>query len=1487
MNGRRLDVDGEHGAERDQEEVGDRLVRFAVISERLNGDPRDLLVEAGSATASRDVVASLGQAIGLESSGDASITAFSPRLGRLLSHDEPFAEAVQHGDRLILAAGGGMPPAVSAQDDGASPWELVVGGGLHSAQRLPLRHGEHMLGRDPSCAIVLEDPSLSRVHARIHVDSAAVKVLDAGSRNGTRVESASVAAGEERLLTDGELIRVGRTLLKVVRAAPKGQTAPRPRRGFIEFNRPMRAVRRFEPYAGRFAIPPDEPARHGRMGLLSSLPFAFIGIALWLMTGSPTMLLFVAATPLMVLLFFVEERWGGRRGRARRTRTFRRKLAELKVELNAARDAEVRERRRAAPSPDELEARARGRLETLWERRRDDDDFLLLRIGSADQAAHGTVEFDGTGSEPLRAEAERLLAAYATVPTVPVTVPVAEIGTLGICGPPDRVGALARNLILQASTLHSPRDLVISGALEADDVDDWTWLKWLPHVASATTPLASHLGAGRIEARSVVEDVLRVRNERRAEMEQMVSAANVLWHPLVLLVVDERAAPERPLVADLLADAARYGIAVLWLGRDRRTLPGECAAVVELDDRAGKLTHQDGQTVEDVLVDGVDTGVAEDWALALAPLRDVTAAPAGGGIPDRIGLAELLGVEDLSADWVENRWRRPPPQLAAAVGSTADGPFALDLRDHGPHALVAGITGAGKSELLQTLIASLAASYPPTRLQFLLIDYKGGLAFKECVDLPHATLVTDLDEHLTQRALSSLRAEQRGREALLREADAKDLPELERRDPRRAPPNLVIVIDEFAGLAEELPEFIEGVVDVARRGRALGVHLILATQRPGGVVSQQIRANTNLRIALRVNEPGESADVIGVADAARIPRSRPGRAYALTGHGDRELTEFQAAYSGEVSATADGPREPLIRDFGFGDDGNRTAPAVRVTSRTSTDLQTLVRACREAAASLGLRSPPPPWLPPLEPIVPLAGLGEPAVEAADPAAVAVLGLLDESEVQRQRPFVFDLETDGSMLVFGASGSGKTTLLRTLAVSLAERSSPDELHVYGLDFATRALTSLETLLPHCGNVVGADDEERVERLLAQLWATLERRKVLLAERGVFTLAELRSAGDRSVPRILVLLDGYGGFSDAFFGVRGGELIDVFARLVADGRPLGLHFAITSDRRGAVPNSLAAIIATKVVLRMAEEDEFVALGVSPKTARAAKLPPGRGFVAGHEVQCAIVGDDPTAEGQLEALAEIAADLRSRYGTSEAPEIRLLPAQVAAHEMPAPDKPLEVPVGIGGTNLQPVALDLAQRHFLVVGPYRSGRTSALRVIAESLRSTAPSLELHLLAPRRSALSELELWTSVAVGVEECEAGIERLSELLLTGRPRVADEPAVVVLDDGEELVDSLGAPTLAGIVRRGRDAGVRVVAAAERQVVMSSFSPWLVELRKEKYGLLLEPDLTVDGDILGVQLPRRTNPVFPPGRGFLVDRGTFELVQVAKPDETERA
>ena len=1388
------------------------------------GESHDLVVEAAPETRVREVLHAIGCALGVEATA-ATVA------GERLPDDAPLSElGLRWGDELRLDDAGA---AVTAAAD------LIVDAGPEAGRRVPLAAGTYTVGRQAD--ITIDDPSLSANHVvlTLAADGGAT-VADAGSRNGSVLDGVPLEAGRAVPLAPGSLVRAGRSQFAV--AAPRAATHPASgTRGLLAVNRPPRVRRPLQTRRRPFPAPPDEPQR-ARLPLAASLVPLALGVGLYLLTGYVAMLFFSLLSPVLAVGTYVEDRRGGRKGFQEKGREYRRSLASLRDELEAERAAELAARRAAAPSAPLLLERARRRDPAVWERRPGDDDFLELRLGTADLPSFVSVEVEPGGSGELREDAERVVQWYGTAPAVPVTIRAADAGTIGIAGPRGRVDALARWLVAQAAALHSPAELEIAAAVAVGD--EWSWLKWLPH--------AERLGAGPGAARRVVEDLGRLVAVRRGDDGPGLAGSEQRL-PHVLLVVDETVAPERALTRQVL-DAQDAGVTVLWLARQRRDLPGEARVVVQLDDGSARLAvtdARDGSEHADVSADGVAAAYALELALALAPLRDAGGG-AAQGVPDRVALLDLLEADRPDARWVARRWTEPSG-LGATVAAAAGGGFAVDLRADGPHGLVAGTTGAGKSELLQSLLASLAVTHPPDRLAFLLVDYKGGTAFKDCSRFPHTVgLVTDLDAHLTRRALASLNAELQRRERILREADAKDLAELERRDPRRAPPSLLIVIDEFATLAKEVPEFVDGVVDVAQRGRSLGVHLVLATQRPGGTVSENIRANTNLRIALRVNESAESSDVIGAADAARIPRDRPGRAFARTGHG--ELTEIQTAYVGGTTVHA--TDRPAVVVAPFEPDG-AGGSAPRAEEDSDSDLSRLVAAARAAADQLGLQRPRSPWLEPLPAQLPLA-----ALDPAEGAAV-VLGTIDEPQRQLQRPLVLDLERDGSLLVYGASGSGKTTFLRTLAAALATASTPEELHLYGLDFATRGLAPLASL-PHVGAVVGGDDQERVERLFSLLRSTVERRKQLFAQARVFALSDYH---DQPLPRIVVLLDGYAGFAAAFERVNLGELVDLLPRLVADGRPLGVHFAITADRRGAVPNSIAGIVPTRLVLRMADEDEFAALGVEPRAVRGATLPPGRGFQpGGTELQLAQLAGDPAA------FAALGEELRARHGDGNAPAIEPLPATVAANALPPPDAAWHAVLGIAGANLEPVAVDLTDRHFLVVGPYRSGRSTALRTIVESLRRSTPGLDLFLFAPRRTPLLELDCWTRVFQGEACDDAAVELASTLR-------GDGPALVVIDDGEELAESLGAPSLEALVRRGRDVPVRVLATAERQAAQRAFAGWLRELRKDQQGLLLDPDVDVDGDLLGTRLPRRSSPVFPPGRGYLVERGAVELVQVA--------
>ncbi|MFF4291693.1 FtsK/SpoIIIE domain-containing protein, partial [Streptomyces sp. NPDC001633] len=418
-------------------------------------------------------------------------------------------------------------------------------------------------------------------------------------------------------------------------------------------------------------------------------------------------------------------------------------------------------------------------------------------------------------------------------------------------------------------------------------------------------------------------------------------------------------------------------------------------------------------------------------ARSLSPLRDISGETEDSALPAASRLLDVLHLEPPTRDAIAARWRTGGQSTMAVIGESYDGPFGIDLRRDGPHGLIAGTTGSGKSELLQTIVAALAVANTPENMTFVLVDYKGGSAFKDCVKLPHTVgMVTDLDAHLVERALESLGAELKRREHILAAADAKDIEDyqdLVRRDPSRSPvPRLLIVIDEFASMVRDLPDFVTGLVNIAQRGRSLGIHLLLATQRPSGVVSPEIRANTNLRIALRVTDAGESSDVIDAPEAGHISKSTPGRAYVRLGHAS--LIPFQ---SGRVGGRRPGAADPATLApwagaLSWQDLGRAALRKPKSEAKEDdeiTDLKVLVDAVREANTALRIPAQHSPWLPALDDTLLLDDV--PAVQAQGALPAAPYGVEDLPADQARRAVAVDFATFGHLIIAGAPRTGRS------------------------------------------------------------------------------------------------------------------------------------------------------------------------------------------------------------------------------------------------------------------------------------------------------------------------------------------------------------------------------------------------------------------------------------------------------------------------------
>lgn len=1226
--------------------------------------------------------------------------------------------------------------------------------------------------------------------------------------------------------------------------------------GRVPVNRPPRTVRP-EP-SGALPVPSRSRVRKPRRFPVGAMLVPLLmGALLVVFLRRWEIALFSLFSPVMVLWNHVEERRAHQDEVAEFGRSYDDAVAATFEQVRVMTADWTAWMHRHHPAPDEVAAVVRAAGSRLWERVPGDPDFLHVRVGTASRRAPVVLRDDQPGATPRTDRPDYESGAVAD--DVPAHVDLAGAGLLAVQGDDGDLDRIGDWVAAQVVALHSPADVLLAGVLSDEATREW-W-QWLPHLGGDVLPCAPVAGDRR-SADDLLAAVADLGAARRATRESHRGSGGT--EPVLVVVVDDRVGPDPSLLRSV-CEHADEGIRVVWLGRSARSVPTSAAFVLAVEPggaRAELVGHVGGTRLE-VVPDRIGHSAALDLSASLAPLRDAADARQARSLPERLSLEDLVA-DVASPAAVRRRWESAPvTRLVARIGISTDGPVELDLGPEGSHALVGGTTGAGKSELLQTMVASLAAEYPPSRVGFLLVDYKGGAAFKDAQRLPHCVgVVTDLDEHLTRRVLQALDAEIRRREELLATAGARDLTELRARNGEGAPEDLLIVVDEFATLAKEIPEFVEGVVDIAARGRSLGLRLVLATQRPAGVINDRIRANVGVRVALRLNDEADSHDVIGQPEAAHVPRTTPGRAY-LKVH--RQVSEFQSAYvGGPVDSSVAAAIQ--VQDL---DQPVAGAP-VRQEGSGATVLEAVVDAALKVSGLGRWRAPHVPWLPALPAEVLTTTL---AARAPAGPGSAVLGLADLPRRQTQPVVAFDLARHQGLLVFGTSRSGKTTTLRTLAAGLIEGTGPDRLHVYGLDFAGHGLHVLEAA-PHCGGVVGPDDPGRVGRLLSRLARTVDERKRAMASAGLTGFEDLDRVSATAVPRVVVLLDGYGGAASALERLDGGRLLERLERLVQDGPSVGVHFLITADRRAAVPSALTSVITTRLVLRLAEREEYALLGLDSAAVRSARLPAGRGFIQGStEVQVAVLGSaDPEVEHR--ALLDVAERARARW-TARAPRLAPMPPTVALRDLPSPDDSWRLPFAVGDAEVAPVSLDLSVGHALVAGPPRSGRTTALDGLAAAARRAPDPVALVRVASRRRPGPEPTTWDLGPVDandVADVGRAVMTVSALLAQGR-RV-----LVLVDDADGLPDAASA-ALEELARRGRDEPVRVVTAVDNRWAARAYAGVVPEVRRSKQGVLLAPDVELDGDLVGVRLRTPLERLGPPGRGYFVQHGVLELVQVA--------
>lgn len=1279
--------------------------------------------------------------------------------------------------------------------------------------------------------------------------------------------------------------------------------------------------------AGEVEIPAPPPAPAGtQMQLLPVLLPGALAVGMLVATlasagaGQLPMALFsfgfMAVSSVASLVSYVSQKRAHRRQTAAREQKYLALLAARRSALAAEREKQRQASLAVDPDPAECLQRVLRLDSRLWERSPDDADWLALRLGLGQQPFGVKVKVpprnEAQDVDPLLVAAQALASEFAQVAEVPIPLPLGQAGVAGLVGQRSLVLETLRTLCLQLATQHAPDEVRIVAIYPPDEARMWEWLRWLPHTWSEGQR-RRYLACDRDSAHALLAGLYDLLSRRRLAVESAEHARPL--PALVFILGDPALLQNEPILPLLVGEGATLDAYTIITADDLPALPKGCQAVVHLSGQQGTLTVG-GQVGAQTTFrpDRPSLEQAERLARALAPIRTAQAAPRD--IPTTVPLLELLGVDRVEELDVRARWAsaRPFRSLAVPIGRRLGGePVVLDLHEtgHGPHGLVAGTTGSGKSELLLSLVASLAANYHPHEVVFVLIDYKGGGMANAVLDLPHLVgVITNLQGNLATRALAAIRSESQRRQALLAQAGVNHIDAYQqcvRRGSVREPlPHLVIIADEFAELATEQPDFMKELISAVRVGRSLGLHLILATQKPAGVVNEEIWSNARFRICLRVERPEDSQDVLKRPDAAGLPGR--GRAYLQVGLNE-VFEQFQAAWGGAPYTPGGGAAGDPLEIVEVALDGSRRA--LRLSAQPLAiaapprQLEALVGYLRDQAQAAGIARLRGPWLPPLPESVTLAEVAPPPAwdgQAWQPATASlepVVGLVDDPSRQHQGPLALGLGREGHLAIYGEPMSGKTTLLQTLALSLALAHSPADVHLYLLDFGGRQLGLLASL-PHVGAVIMAEEGERLERLLRYLQRELAARKGLLARAGAPSLADYRRAGQGTLPAIVVMLDNYAGLATAYPDAE-----DALTELAREGGNLGVHLVLTAGNPSTVRSRISNNINLAVALTLADRGEYSSVLGPTGGLEPARLP-GRGLIKGKpplEFQTALPAAGATGAERSAALRALCEEMGRAWTGARPKPIEQLPDVIPLCDLLAsgdawPQPPcasLAVPAGLTVEDLEPWAIDLAEGpHFLISGPVQSGKTTFLQTWLLALAERLPPARLHLYLvdwrrtglPALYGLPQVKGWAEDDGRLAELLANLEQEAarrrqeqEQARSAAGGVLDEaawraayPAVVVaIDDADLLAGALCLPSLERLVRE-RSLGLHLLVAGPSGFLGGSYDAPFKMLRELQTGVILGSNEHTDLAVLNLRPPQgEAGKPMPPGQGYYGRRG----------------
>lgn len=939
--------------------------------------------------------------------------------------------------------------------------------------------------------------------------------------------------------------------------------------------------------------------------------------------GNLVMTLIMGSTAIATTTFSLSAYFANRndilRQNKQRNKEYEKYLIEKQRELNVLESKERTASNHHFPKPEKLIEMIESYNSRIYEKIPANGDFLEISLGTCCLRPHYKIACEEfLERDELSIWAQDVIHEKSNLAGMPVPISLRH-ATIGLTGEVNVLKHAVQNLLLQLAAFQSYKDVeFITLISEQDYHEDFHSWRWLPHFKIQDLNLRG-LVYGKRSREMVLNSFYQlIKKRQQALVDNKNQTINFSPHYVLTILADEHLSGHA--INEYLAtDMSKYGVTVVWCKADQSTLPETITTLVDYhNNHAGVLINKDlvNVNIQFTPYQLPKKETLENCIRRLANLIHVEAPK--NALPNMVEFLDIYQVETVEKLRISKRWQQADTSKSLAVPLGLRGKddiVYLDLheRSHGPHGLIAGTTGSGKSEIVQSYVLSLAINFSPEDVGFLPIDFKGGGMVNEFKNLPHLLgAITNLDGAASSRALASIKAELKNRQAQFLEfgvnhingytklykAGKKQTNE-SKSYPKLPLPHLFLISDEFAELKANEPEFMSELVSVARIGRSLGVHLILATQKPSGVVDEQIWSNSRFKLALKVADEADSNEIIKTPDAAQIVE--PGRAYLQVGN--NEIYElFQSAWSGPTYNPTQQETEQIddrmwiINDLGqyelvstSRDEEDDFVNREENMKESVTQLRAIVdHIATVVAADDKIVMPAKPWLPPLgSNLVAPDNKASSKVSNNHPNLAVAIGILDCPDEQSQKELIFDLAKHKHTAIYGSSGFGKSSTLQTMVITLARQNTPEHLQFNLFDFGTNGLLPLKDL-PHTVDYVKAEEEAKVLKFLTMIKAEINRRKELFTQANVGSLSQYEAKTNQSLPVIVTVMDAYDSIKEQ--NELSSVVDELLMLILRDGDSVGMYVLLSGLRPNTFRMNLSTSITTKIALFLNDDNDL---------------------------------------------------------------------------------------------------------------------------------------------------------------------------------------------------------------------------------------------------------------------------------------------------------